>query len=216
MVAEPATARIEAGEGTLVEVGTVIDVSCNKMKSDDYRYFAESSTSGAESEAAEDARVAYAEAWKITGRLGLALKERIQERIVEETADVPSPQIDGLQRCTGDDVSVSERIEEQVGVFVPEIVEQIIGVPVSQMMEEIIKVLEHISEEKEQAQNCAVEHIVDVPVPQSKNDVPIAQWSKSLRYQLHGFRENWRGHPAHSARKNFRSCRRANRRLSRR
>ena len=54
------------------------------------------------------------------------------------------------------------------------------------MMEEIIEGVKHISQKREQ--KCAVEHIVDVPVPRIREGI-------------------WRSDPARFGRTNFRSNR---------
>ena len=153
-----------------------------KMKGDDYRHLAELATRDAKSKAAEDARVAYAEATKgqktvevpqvqkVVGQGQVPTIQTVQKavevpqvQILDRVVDVPV----AMQR----QVPVPQTMEEIMEVIqlmpqerTPEcIVEETIDIPIPRMTEETIQGVKPIPQER--VQNDAVEHIVDVPVP---------------------------------------------------
>ena len=171
---------------------------CFKMVGDYHRCLAELATGDVKRKVLEDAREAYAEATTVVARKDLVvthpihlflafqfeiLKERIQERIVEDIIDVSlshameetievvksGPQEQVQFRTVEQIVFVSQIMEELVEVirFVPQqriskrLIDQIVGVSVPQIWQHCVEV----------AKKHTVEQIFDVPLPQIREEI---------------------------------------------
>ena len=168
-----------------------------KMKSNFYRYLAECATADPKSKAAEDARVAYAEATKVFQNPDEACKmAHVASEKVQKTVDVPQVQyIDKIADAPvvmRGQVPTIQTVQKTVEVPQVQFIDRVVEVPVvtqrreipsmpqeqiqehiveeimSRVMEKIIFVVKHIPQER--MQNCTEEQNVDVPVPQCRKE----------------------------------------------